>query len=213
MADLEDYVKPQHEDDHCLTACLSSIIAHFSTVRNDLSSDAQNIGYSNINQAIKPSKKLARGMNGLGPEIITDEQPHVDKPEDPLNQKVLNNTELYARTKMNADIEDLRKIIADDNCSHPIVSLHPDYFEEIGYTTDGKAHYRHEVMIDSADGEEIHILDPIYKIERVSLNQKIPHVMFRELWSSMIDHKLTDPTPNEVMWIEIRDTDPGQQRL
>ncbi|MFB6144688.1 MAG: hypothetical protein ABEJ98_05245 [Candidatus Nanohaloarchaea archaeon] len=205
MADLEEHMHPQHEVDECLTSCLHGALSHLVEQRDDLSSRLENIGYGDVNQAISPDEHI-------DPPAYSP--PHVDNYCDRLNQRVLKDFSVYAKNTQNNPFDDLEDILSDEDKSLPIVSLHPDYFKWQELHNDGKAHYRHAIVVKELKDDSVVFHAPMQGMyPDAPFKTEMPKTTFKELWADIVDGKIRDPIPKDLTWLEVRDTQPGQTRL
>lgn len=204
MGGIDDYFTPQHEVDQCLASSITTVFNHFVDNKDSLEQSVDQISLSDVGDIISPADHIEHDLSYL---------PHSENPEDDLNQRLLHDKPMYARETTNSDLERLREIVESEDCSLPIVSLHPSYFDWQNMNNDD-APYRHAVIVVSIDEDTVEIRDPIKTMfQDANLNEQIPITQFKEVWGQIIDDTLNTSTPKQVMWFEERETDPGQMRL
>lgn len=208
MAELENHLRPQHDIDDCLSSCIHGILSHFADESSELESDLENISYSQVNQTITPNK-------GIEPTIYTP--PHVENYDDFLNQRLFKDFSIWVRNSLHNNLDDLREVIEDDNTSLPIISFHPDYFKWQRMNNDNKAHYRHAVVVKEINSQKAIFQDPMAgRFKNISFKLEMPITKFKELWGKIVRDNYSsedDGVANEIIYIEKRETEPGQTRL
>jgi len=128
-----------------------------------------------------------------------------------INEKILKNKGFELKEETDMTYEKLQSLIRNKNTSYPIVTVSPDYFEEIerkigskklGYETHGKTTNPHTLIVLDVNEHKIIFFDPY--TPHFHLNKKnapsravfeLPKVTFLNLWSD------TKGIFRSAMWI------------
>lgn len=201
MVSIEKVAVYQHEPDQCLAACIATAIRHYAA-NNDVDFSPS---LSDVTSAISPAPH------------IQPSPPHSDHVEDDMNNKLLDDTPLKFRERIDLDFQKVVDIFRSEDCSVPIVSVHPKYLEaQPGINTDGNSPDRHAILITDIGEKTITIWDPILKQpirNKDSFQNTFEKAEFIDFWESVIDGRLSTPAPKEGMWTVETQLEEGQQRL
>jgi len=129
-----------------------------------------------------------------------------------MNEKILKKKGFEMKEESNMSFEKLKNLIEDKNKSYPIVSVSPEYFDEmerkfgrkkLGYYTQGKSTIDHTIIILDIEEEEITFFDPytpfFHRKEKNVPERaifKLPKALFLDLWSE------AKRSYRWAMWIE-----------
>lgn len=174
----------QRYKDSCWPTCVKNILDDMSRRLND---PTLRFSMSDVNSICGFKEEL-----GCQPGNVTPM----------LNKTFRDRNMIYeARevTRRSNDIEMLKRILSNQNCSYPLINVHSDYHIEQAIAIDGRL-YDHTLVVVAVDDQNTWFHDP-YKpfAERTGriakFNNNIPNVRMLDYWDRAWETRW-------AMWVE-----------